>query len=164
MPTVRIEYYGVDGEGRNVTEAKQDAGRKITKAMSGSYTPRVLSAGGETIIVFRSPDGWRYGFLRDGDLSGLQGQADDREEVERHARKHLGSNVTDWRTCFDADGVDQIVKDARDRREIATSCKWQRDYHTAKDAGLDDTNARYWISGLTHLMTQPIPAGLTLST
>ena len=29
MPTVTIDYYGVEGSGRNVTEAKKDAGRKI---------------------------------------------------------------------------------------------------------------------------------------
>ena len=158
---VTIEYFGMEGIGKNVTEAKKDAGRKIEKAMTGGYTPVILSAGDDTVVIFRSPDGWRYGFLRNGDITGIQGQADDRQEVEKHARRHLGNNATDWKTCFGPDDVHPIVKDSRDRRQVAEACKWQQDYHKAIDAGLDDNNTRFWISGLTHLMTQPIPEALT---
>lgn len=160
MATVRIEYYGVEGSGKNVTEAKRDAGSKIENALSGSYTPIILQAGDETIIVFRSPDGWQYGFLRNGELGSIQGQDKDKKEVERSARRHIGSNVTEWKTCFGPDDVHPIVKEERDRREIADNCKWQREMRRATEAGLDDRNARYWISGFTQFMTQAVPEAL----
>lgn len=158
---IMIEYFGMPGEGKTVTEAKRDAGAKIESAMRGTYTPVILRAGEETVILFRCPQfGWQYGFLRDGNLSGIQGSGE-RKELERRARRHLGDLATDWRTCLDANDVHQIVKDEADRREIASNCEWQRKYHKAIDAGLDDNNARNWIGGFAQFMTQPIPDSLT---
>lgn len=60
MATVVIEYFGMGGSGKNVTEAKRDAGAKIEKALSGSYNPHVLEWRGYVAIVFRCPDGWKW--------------------------------------------------------------------------------------------------------
>lgn len=159
MATVTIDYFGMSGTGRNVTEAKRDAGRRIEKAMNGDYTPFILQAGDETIVGHRDPRfEWEYAFVRDGQLSGGSTCIGGRDECERRARRHLGDIATDWRTCLTPADVHPIVLDADDRKDVAQRCQWQRDYHAARAAGLDDNNARYFIGGFTQFMTQPIPA------
>jgi hypothetical protein len=154
-----LKYYGIEGTGCTVTEAKKDAGAKIEKALSGSYRPIVLAAGGETIICWRNPEyGWSYGWLRDGDISGTSSGRGDREDCECSARRHIGMNATDWRTCLRPEDVDPIVKEAADRREIAQMCAWQRDYHRAIAAGLDDNDARNLIGGFP--TRAPLPESL----
>jgi hypothetical protein len=66
MATVRVTYYGMDGAGRTVTEAKQDAGRQIERALEGSYEPTILASRGMAIMVWRDPYGWRASFITDG--------------------------------------------------------------------------------------------------
>lgn len=63
--SVSITYFGMDGIGRTVTEAKRDAGAKIERALNGNYWPVMLSAGEHTYIAYRDPCGWNYG--RPGD-------------------------------------------------------------------------------------------------
>jgi hypothetical protein len=157
----RVNYLGMDGTGQTAKDAKADAARKIETAMEGSYTPIVLTAGGETIVCYREPAyGWSYSFVRNGRLSGGCSGNYDRETVEKTARRHLGANATNWRTYFGPDDVDSIVEDPADRKDIASGCSWQRKYHAAREAGLDDDNARYFIGGFTQFMSQPIPAAL----
>jgi hypothetical protein len=60
MATVNVTYYGMDGTGRTLTEAKKDAGRKVEAAMKGSYSPRLLHSRGWTVILWRDPYGWRH--------------------------------------------------------------------------------------------------------
>jgi hypothetical protein len=55
VPNVTIEYYGVNGTGRNVTEAKRDAGEQIRKALDGDYTPSLIHWGGYTVMFWREP-------------------------------------------------------------------------------------------------------------
>lgn len=158
MKTVSVEYYGMHGSGRTLKEAKEDASRQLKKAMAGYYTPMYLSAGDEAAILYRTPHGWHYSFVRDGKMSeGCAVCGDDRNDAEQRLRRHLGANATDWRTCLTADDVHPIVRDQRDRRDIATGCKWQRRMRKALDLGLDDQNARYWIDGFTQFMTVPAP-------
>ena len=59
MTTVNVTYYGMDGAGRNVTEAKRAAGAKIESAMTGSYQPKIFSSRGYAVMVWRDPCGWR---------------------------------------------------------------------------------------------------------
>lgn len=63
MNKVKITYYGMDGEGKNVTEAKRDAGRKIEQAMAGNYCPTVLSWRGCQVLVWRDTDCWHVSNL-----------------------------------------------------------------------------------------------------
>ena len=61
MPNVTIEYYGVTGTGRNVTEAKRDAGEQIRKALDGDYTPSLIHWRQYTVLMARDPKfGWGY--------------------------------------------------------------------------------------------------------
>lgn len=161
---INLEYFGMPGHGATVKEAKANAGRKIEKALEGSYQPIFLTAGADTVILWREPTGWAYGFLRDGQISGAHYSCDNSQKaVEKAARAHLGANATDWRTCFSAADVHPVVIDQTDRREIASNCRWQRQYRAACDAGLTDNDARYAIGGLTQLMSVPMPTDLDLA-
>lgn len=154
MTTVRIDYFGVEGEGRNVTEAKRNAGHKIEQAMRGSYVPRVLVAGDDAVVIFRTPQHWEYGFIRDGNLCSIQGASEDRDDVERAARRHLGANATDWRTCLTVADVHPIVVEPADRREILVRCDWQRKYHAWRELGMEDNDARNAIGGFTQFLSE----------
>ena len=52
---VTLTYYGVDGTGRTVTAAKNDAGRKIEAMLKGDYTPRLIQYRHITMVLFRDP-------------------------------------------------------------------------------------------------------------
>lgn len=156
---ISLTYCGMEGSGRTVSLAKQDATRKIEAALEGSYMPSVLAAGDDMAVMWREPCGWYYGFIRNGQIGGFSWHKD-RDECERTVRRHLGRNATDYRTCFSDSGVHPIVLNERDRREIAGECEWQRKYQAARAAGLDDQNAMHFVSGFTNFMTQPIPDSL----
>lgn len=55
---VRITHYGMEGEGRTLTEAKCNAGQKIEAILSGRWEPRIVSAHGQARLVYRDPLGW----------------------------------------------------------------------------------------------------------
>ncbi len=65
MATVRVEYCGMDGEGKTLTAARQDAARKAEKAITGTYDPTILQSRGWIILVWRDPHGWRHSILRE---------------------------------------------------------------------------------------------------
>lgn len=56
MPTVTIDYFGVTGSGRNVTEAKRDAGAKLERFVA-SYRPRSIHYRGTVYVIWTEPDG-----------------------------------------------------------------------------------------------------------
>ena len=65
---VSVKYFGMDGVGRNVTEAKRDAGRKIEAALEGHYEPTIYRDGAAAVMVFRNPlHGWGHTVLTDDD-------------------------------------------------------------------------------------------------
>lgn len=65
MSTVHVVHHGMPGQGKNVTEAKKDAGRKLEQAVSGSYEPAVISFRGQAVLVYRHQFGWDYCTLAD---------------------------------------------------------------------------------------------------
>lgn len=140
MNTVRITYYGMDGEGRNVTEAKRDAGAKIENALTGNYTPQLIRGStSEAVLIFREPSGWYYSPIH-ADSTGRVctiGSYDTQKEAERKARQHLAQNI------FTLDGLDgsEVILDKADKREHATWIEYQRLYKAWRDTGLADQQA-----------------------
>lgn len=138
---ITIEHCGMAGTGRTITEAKQDAARKIGKALAGSYTPWLASVDGETLLVFRDTAGWHYQVLAGGE----------------EPRFCHGSCVEDGKTfdeareagCFHlAQGRDSIpdvlmryLSPAK-ARQLTAYHAWQRAYRQAKAEGLSDEQAR----------------------
>lgn len=65
MPRVTIEYYGVEGSGRTVTEAKKDASEKIKASLTGNYHPKIIYHRGYAQLIYREPDGWHHAEIID---------------------------------------------------------------------------------------------------
>ena len=99
--TARITYFGMEGEGRNLTEAKRDAGRKVEQALEGSYTPELIGdiSKGYAMLLVRQPKlGWESILLypgKEGALYGSSGSDTTKEECERRARAHLAGLLND---------------------------------------------------------------------
>jgi len=138
MPTVRIDYFGMDGSGRNVTEAKKDAGAKIEEALSGDYSPVLIRSNGEGVLIFREPKyGWGYALIHP-DTQGVirsNGSAyPTKNEAELKARNHLAQII------FTHDGPDgsEVIKDKHDLHNHKRWVTWQRLYKRWIDAGATD--------------------------
>lgn len=146
---ITLEFLGMEGTGRNQTEAKQDAGRKIEKAVTGSYTPEILSYRGQSILLYRDARmGWVYNAIDAAQsefsqsriwvssiLDGTYQTAKDR------ALYHLSQMM--W---TEADGTDvpEFVTDERDRQTLADCFKHYTAHAQAKANGLTDEEARFF--------------------
>jgi len=138
--SISITYYGAAGHGPTVTAAKQDAGRKIAEALSGSYTPVIIRHGEYTALVWRVPMyGWCYKLLtgeEQGPVVGFSSGGPDEDlpatlrQVERHLAQLTGTT----------NGLNRLT-DA-DLREAAVYASWQLAYRQAREAGQDDEAAR----------------------
>jgi hypothetical protein len=115
MSTVRVTYYGVDGEGRNVTEAKRDAGTKIEAAMTGSYSPTVLQSRGTAIVLWRDPWGWQSCFLSH------------KGEFREHKYGLNGCSHKDYYEAY-ASALMSLAQDTWDGSEMVPPCLAEVEY------------------------------------
>lgn len=157
MKTVTIEYCGMAGSGRNVTEAKNDAARKLVTLVHDIQSgPSVVDVYGEKAIVWRHDDGWRYAIVDVGagygrNYSMMHSGHGSKAETEMAARYHLAQNLwrltveDDWRYCTEC-GLD----DER-ARELVSWAMFQRAYREAIERGADDNMARQVAGGLAKL-------------
>lgn len=104
---IKIDYYGVEGSGRTVTEAKKDAGQKIRDMLAGSYMPHVVTYRGWAMLVYREPfSGWCTRTIADdeGIRSGTDGGSchgyNDQFDAMKAARMHVAQMA--W---TEADGL-----------------------------------------------------------
>ncbi len=141
--TIRITYYGMDGEGATVKDAKLDAGRKIEQALSGAYNPKLLVLEGHAILLARSPQGYGYSIVTDGEKSLKPGMVwatsnfQDESEAEAYARYHLAQIAWNWNN--DADVIEYVFKD--DQARIQSWITWQRNYKQLREEGCTDAEA-----------------------
>jgi hypothetical protein len=140
---IHVEYWGMKGSGRNLTEAKKDAGRKAEAALSGDYTPTLLHAYGHSILVYREPiGGWAYLFLprepealRTPLYNGVCFGNADYAETVRRARTHLAQRVFRKKGQTGLDVVDPL-----DRREHLSWVRFQYCFQAWLDDGEKDHN------------------------
>ena len=149
MATVSIDYFGMPGSGRNVTEAKRDAGRKLQEAMTGSYNPVLLHWRGYCIFVWRTPNGWEstvthdpegeFGVIRkEGTLYGGTHADCDREEVVRRCWEHLAQ--LGWKH-EDGTNPPPFLKDRRSIADFKTWAEFQIRFKAARERGMSDDDA-----------------------
>ena len=135
--TVRITYFGADGEGSTVTEARRDAGERIGRMLGGSYTPQLIGSlrDNYSALLWREPKyGWNYKIIGPEQPEGALHSCtsgDDYESAKRHATRHLATLLFDagdpatWQRSLD------LVEKA-DRREIADYIGWQAAAHQCR--------------------------------
>lgn len=176
--TIRLTYYGVEGEGPTVTAAKHAAGRKLEHLVSQTdEAPTYIEIAGVSALVFFQKSGWGHCLLeyretrpKIGRVHQSSGGGErDRHEAEIGALRHVLDIAWNWPEDDDAwftatmgagTGVYPSPRELQTiRGEFLAQCKWQRDYRRYRGQGYDDEDARYLISGLTHLVKKhPAPA------
>lgn len=168
---VSITYFGMDGTGRNVTEAKRDAGRKIEEALSGSYRPVVLESRGWAMLVWRDICGWQssiikwvdhdqnYESLWRADVSSGSGEKSFEECLER-AYSHLAQMTWDQKElvppCLEEAGATKYVLPlAKRRRSMLDDFRRWRGFQLAYQHAkitLGDGDARWHQWACEHAM------------
>lgn len=143
MATVTVDYFGMSGTGRTVTEAKRDAGAKLQKAMEGDYAPHFLHYRGYAILVTRSPHGWDTAIIceptgfRDGGRVSVSANYHTEEEVLSSARSQLAQLGWTHEDGLTAPGW--LNRD--EQREFLWWAEFQLRFRTATQAGLCHNDA-----------------------
>lgn len=138
---VTIDYFGMQGTGRNVTTAKKDAGAKITAALSGDYNPAIIECRGTAALIFRTPTGWMWRTIvdEDGISHGVvygNGGYGEKQEVVDTVRYHLAQQA--WQP---EDGETPALSlDKSQRYEFSRWVEFQLRYREAKERGMDSTD------------------------
>ena len=152
--TVRTTYYGMEGEGPNLKEARADAARKLEAAVTGYYTPAIMTYRGYVIMAWREVEsGWWYTILTPDRMDtpvvaqqrGANSGGQSAEDTIRAARRHLAQYIYDPRQPDATYGEALNAIDSHDldgRREFTRWAMWQSAYRTAANNGADDTAAR----------------------
>lgn len=168
---IRLTYYGMDGEGPTVKEAKADAGRKLEHLVKQTEeAPVIVQVAGVAALVAFTKYGWGHRLiLTTGDSRLTTGSAwvsggrDTKHQAELSALKHcldIAWNFPDDDETWFNDATNGIAKcgvsltgsEARTMRgEFLAERLWQRQYRVARAQGYDDEDARYIASGLTHM-------------
>lgn len=147
MNTITMTYYGVEGRGRNITEAKRDAGSKIEKAIEGTYEPLILRFHDLVGICSRHPlHGWDYTIVypdsqmdKQGHIrSCFAGSYDTRAEAEQGLRRHIAQNVFNPRDPNSAQETASFILDERDRKDHLSWCEWHYKIQVLRTRGYDD--------------------------
>lgn len=141
MPKITLEYYGVEGAGRTVKDARADAGRKIQAMLAGSYTPHVVSYRAYAVLVFREPtSGWATMIIADEDgvrfsEGGSCHGYEDQFEAMKAARMHVAQ--LGWAK---ADGLAApALLPEREGAEFISWARFQLKYSELKASGLTET-------------------------
>ena len=136
-----IKYYGVEGTGRTITDAKKDAGSTIETALSGDYTPTLIAHGEWCAIVARSPlSGWGYRLIE----TGKQGRQDlylsgSVEHDKRVALSHVARHLAQLSGTYA--GLERYL-DRADMGQLDSYFAWQSRYAVAKAEGKTDDECR----------------------
>lgn len=141
MTTVRIEYFGVDGEGRNVTEAKKNAGKKLDRIVR-NLSPSVFCHKGHTLVVYPNAAGcFSYTFTHpntEGYVAFCSCGGESRDDVIASGIVHLLS-ITRNEGEFDIPGWAECYLDCKSvRKEWAGNDAFQRAYRHAQEQGEPD--------------------------
>lgn len=135
---ITLDYYGMEGTGRTLTEAKKEAGAKIKAALTGRYSPEVLTLNGQAYLIWREPNGWHSRSLTDsqgiraGEVYGSSGESDYAECV-KGAWLQLGMNA--WHGPEDNAIVLDAMPDKRIRGELQSWIGFQLAYRHKRAMG-----------------------------
>ena len=137
MNSVTVKYYGVDGTGRTVKEAKVDAGRKIEAAFDRNYNPEIVKIGDEIGLLWATPFSYCYRIITDtkGILFGSFREGE-REGVKQEMRNHLLQ--LSWKPEYGLNHPDASKDELRD---LQSWFEFQLRYKAAKSKGMSDNDA-----------------------
>lgn len=160
MASVTVTYYGVEATGRNVTEAKREAGRKI-ESFVRHHSPHYVKVGNSVAVIFPEPGGstcteyplmcgeWR------GDNCGCGFSGDTIEEAIASAvlqlamHEDIGVDADDWKQIGD-----KKLRD-KQRREYLYHQGFQTAYKAAP-AELTECQRHEWACYHAREFTAPL--------
>lgn len=136
---VKVDLYGMEGHGRNITEAKENAGEQIRQVLDGRWEPACILAGNLVAFIWREPGGWGYRIVSASESRMFHNcvSDDDYKETERACRMHLAQNLMDMADPKSFDLSMSVVENHKDRREHAHYIEWQVCFRAWHDAGVD---------------------------
>lgn len=174
MATVRVDYYGMEGQGKNVTEAKRDAGGKIAKALDGDYKPVILQSRGWAIMLYREPRyGWTSATIMDSgewraNHGGSSYGSGDYHETLCASLSHLAQMTWDGKEeyppclkeCVELDKLRRSDRDTMGRRLLADFKSWrcfQLAYKSAHAQSLPEGERHQWACWNAHKFADVVP-------
>lgn len=152
MATIKVEVYGFEGSGATLKAAREDAQNKAREALSGYYTPRILSWRGVVLTMWRDPrSGYAYSIV-----SPSQGEKHERHNGSTHpacghdedaAWRRAVSHLAQFASTVADTEAPAFVTDKGDRASYASYWRWQRQYRALTAAGFSDDDARRILGG-----------------
>lgn len=144
MTTVKVEVCGIEGRGRNVTLAKQDAMRKIRRSLELNYAVTYVRIRNLATVIFATPHGYSSVVLPEEheepkcqNLFGRGASGDEsRDDVVADARKNL-LQLT-WTA---KDGTSHPCATEKENRELASYFEFQLRYAEAEKRGAGSNDA-----------------------
>ena len=129
----------VVGTGPTKAKARDDALEKVSALLESDLTPVVITAYGETMLVFWAGGAWAHALVTesDGRVSGQTVGYETRRAAERSARLHLAQVV--YEGPEGPDGVDIVHPD--DVAAHRTWTQFQLDYSGWRRVGATDDEA-----------------------
>ncbi len=149
MQSVRLTYFGVEAEGRTLTEARQAAGAKIERCFAEGFGPYIVGhhkyPESFAIVMRADVDSWGYRFYERGKLAGAIktdpcscGFASAKDAVAA-CRRHMAQAVcvpsSDDLTGF------EFIESETDRRRHLDWIAWQRDFTRLRGEGRSESEA-----------------------
>lgn len=155
----KTKTYGISrgalrGTGESAADAKADLTRQIDAALEGSYSPAIVSFDGQTIVVYREPQGWVYKRFDSQEItnSGVTDVrwnscgASPRDAMVQQAAHHvisLSRQSADFHTDADIPG---FLTDVELRRSLIGNARFQMAYRFIKESepNKGDSEWHYW--------------------
>ncbi len=145
MATVTVEYYGMTGTGKNVTEAKRDAGRQVEAALKGSYTPEIFTHRGTAILLYREPDGWKARIIVDPQRGAIAGPVHGNSYSGDDDLNAIRQYVNEWLADITREATDTeppaFLKGGERIREWHRKQEFLRRYQEGRERGMNDHEA-----------------------
>lgn len=143
MKIITIEYLGVDGRGKSVKSAKEDAVRQIQAILKDIETgPKIIALGTLTAVIARTKHGWQYQFI---DSIGCPHSGYQTAELaEKRARLHAAQSLFGQTEVSHID----LIKDEHDKIFYLDWVGWQHRYQEIRFKGYSDTEAHRLASDL----------------
>ena len=157
---VTITYFGMEGQGKNITEAKRDAGARIEKVMQANYTPRVVGYGGEAYLIWQepSPQGVRIlsrRIMRDGilltDHSSVGVRHCASENTDAVVLEYM-LHVAECTWDEESDHHEYLNGHPELQKEFCSRVQFQKRHRDATRRGMNQYEAHYYAGNMLHLL------------
>lgn len=146
----------VEGTGKDRDEATIDLLKTIVTSLKGDYAPILISFKGHIALIWRERASWYYTITTDGYqgsiATSIHTSSCNREQTERHARRHMADYVADAATSFEeSEAAAAIILNEEDRRNFLTTLhRTRKAKELMLQEGLNWVEANMKIDGLLH--------------